>query len=381
MSSHSIPRGFRLAATAAGIKKEGLDLALIHSDRPATAAAIFTRNAFPAAPVIVSRNHLKQSGHIARALIVNSGNANASNGAQGLAASEKSAEAVASVLECKPSEVFVSSTGVIGRPLPVEKITAAIPKLAKLLDSGDPETFARAIMTTDTFPKFVSEEAHDVRFLGFAKGAGMIHPNMATMLSFVITDAQIDFPELDAALRKCADSSFHCITVDGDTSTNDTLVVLANGASGVSLPAEVFTSKLMNVCQELAKAIVRDGEGATKFIELIIEGAPNNEAAHQIGMTIARSPLVKTAIYGCDPNWGRLIAAIGNAGVPITSERVDLYIDDVPLIGGDLKLASERMNSANVTIRVDLHSGTGSARVWTCDLTEDYIRINADYTT
>jgi len=381
MSSHSIPRGFRLAATAAGIKKEGLDLALIHSDRPATTAAIFTRNAFPAAPVIVSRDHLKQSGHVAKALIVNSGNANASNGAQGLAATEKSAEAVASVLECKPSEVFVSSTGVIGRPLPVEKIIAAIPTLAKLLDSGDPETFARAIMTTDTFPKFVSEEAHDVRFLGFAKGAGMIHPNMATMLSFVITDAQIDFPELDAALRKCADSSFHCITVDGDTSTNDTLVVLANGASGVSLPAEVFTSKLMNVCQELAKAIVRDGEGATKFIELIIEGAPNNEAAHQIGMTIARSPLVKTAIYGCDPNWGRLIAAIGNAGVPITSERVDLFIDDVPLIGGDLKLASERMNSANVTIRVDLHSGAGSAKVWTCDLTEDYIRINADYTT
>ena len=199
----------------------------------------------------------------------------------------------------------------------------------------------------------------------------MIHPNMATMLAFVITDAQIDFPELDAALRKSADSSFHCITVDGDTSTNDTLVVLANGASGVRLSPEVFTSKLTSVCQELAKAIVRDGEGATKFIELIIEGAPSNEAAHQIGMTIARSPLVKTAIYGCDPNWGRLIAAIGNAGVPITSDRVDLFIDEVPLISGDLKLASERMNSANVTIRVALHSGTGSARVWTCDLTED----------
>src|SRR5262245_28905453 len=381
MSSHSIPRGFRLAATAAGIKKEGLDLALIHSDRPATVAAIFTRNAFPAAPVIVSRDHLQKSGHVAKAIIVNSGNANASNGALGLAAAEKSAEAVASALGCTTSEGFGSSTGVIGRPLPVEKIPAAIPKLTKLLDSGDPETFARAIMTTDTFPKFVSEEAHDVRFLGFAKGAGMIHPNMATMLSFVITDAQIDFPELDAAVRKCADVSFHCITVDGDTSTNDTLVVLANGASGVSLPPEVFTSKLMTVCQELAKAIVRDGEGASKFIELIIEGAPSDAAAHQIGMTIARSPLVKTAIYGCDPNWGRLIAAIGNAGVPITSDRVDLFIDDVPLIGGDLKLASERMNSANVTIRVSLHSGTGSARVWTCDLTEEYIRINADYTT
>src|SRR5262245_20634836 len=291
MSSHSIPRGFRLAATAAGIKKEGLDLALIRSDRPATAAAIFTRNAFPAAPVIVSRDHLQQSGHIARAIIVNSGNANASMGANGLAAAEKSAEAVAVALGCVPAEVFVSSTGVIGRPLPVEKIIAAIPDLMKLLDTGEPESFARAIMTTDTFPKYVSEEAHDVRFLGFAKGAGMIHPNMATMLSFVITDAQIDFPQLDTALRKCADSSFHCITVDGDTSTNDTLVVLANGASGVVLPSEVFTSKLLTVCQELAKAIVRDGEGATKLIELIIEGAPSNEAAHQIGMTIARSPL------------------------------------------------------------------------------------------
>ena len=209
----------------------------------------------------------------------------------------------------------------------------------------------------------------------------MIHPNMATMLCYVLTDAKIDFPALDKALRQAVDRSFHCMTVDGDTSTNDTVAVLANGASGITPTAEAFTAQLTEVCQSLAKAIARDGEGATKFIELIIEGAPSDEAAREIGRTIARSPLVKTAVYGCDPNWGRLICAIGNSGVPLTGEKIELFIDDIPLNNGDLKLASEKLNAKEVRIRVSLHSGPGSATIWTCDLTEGYIRINADYTT
>jgi glutamate N-acetyltransferase/amino-acid N-acetyltransferase len=204
---------------------------------------------------------------------------------------------------------------------------------------------------------------------------------MATMLCFIVTDAKIATPELQRALNVAVDRSFHCITVDGDTSTNDTVLVLANGASGVSPDPAAFTAKLQDVCEQLAKAIVRDGEGASKFIELIIEGAPSNDAAREIGRTIAKSPLVKTAVYGCDPNWGRLFAAIGNAGVPLKSDQIDLFIDGIPLNGGDLKEVSRRMEAKEITIRAALHSGSGTARVWTCDFTEEYIRINADYTT
>jgi glutamate N-acetyltransferase/amino-acid N-acetyltransferase len=243
------------------------------------------------------------------------------------------------------------------------------------------DSFSKAIMTTDTVPKVAASDIGGVRMLGFAKGAGMIHPNMATMLSYVLTDAKMDFPALDKALRYAVDRSFHSISVDGDTSTNDTVAVLANGASGVSPSPEAFTAQLTEVCQSLAKAVARDGEGATKFVELIIEGAPDDEAARVIGRTIARSPLVKTAIYGCDPNWGRLICAVGNSGIPLNGEKVELYIDDLPLINGDLKAISERLKSKEIRIRVALHSGSGYATVWTCDLTEEYIHINADYTT
>ena len=236
-------------------------------------------------------------------------------------------------------------------------------------------------MTTDTFPKMATARCGDASVLGFAKGAGMIHPNMATMLAFILTDARVEQAVLHPILNFAVDRSFHSISVDGDTSTNDTVVVLANGAANYSPNRDEFREALTEVCQELAKSIVRDGEGASKFIELIIEGAPSDDDARNIGRTIARSPLVKTAIYGCDPNWGRLIAAIGNSGVALTSPNIDLYIDDIPLIGGDLKLASERMNRKNVTLRADLHSGLGRAVVWTCDFTEEYIRINADYTT
>lgn len=380
MTGLPIPMGFKIGAATAGIKKAGLDLGLLFSDRPAVAAAVFTRNAFPAAPVLLSRAHLIASGHTARAVLVNSGNANASTGEAGTAAARASAEALAARLECKPHEIFVSSTGVIGRPFPFDKLKNTLPALTASL-GGLADPFARAIMTTDTFPKIAHTEVQGARILGFAKGAGMIHPDMATMLAFVITDAAIAYPELDRALRWAVDRSFHSITIDGDTSTNDTAAVLANGASGVRLSEDDFTAALGAVCQELAIAIARDGEGATKLVEIIIEGAPNDDAARVIGRAIARSPLVKTAIYGCDPNWGRLIAAIGNSGVALTSDRIDLYVGGVPLIDGDLKLASERMRSKEVVIRVALNSGSGQARVWTCDFTEGYIRINADYTT
>lgn len=374
------PEGFKVAATTAGIKKSGLDLGLLYSSRPAVTAVVFTKNAFPAAPILVTREHLKASGNRVRAVLVNAGNANAVTGEPGMNAARQCAAVLAKQVGCAPSEIFLSSTGVIGRPLPVDKISAAIPMLVQTMNPGETDAFSRAIMTTDTVPKVAASEAGGVRMLAFAKGSGMIHPNMATMLCYVLTDAKIDFPGLDKALRHAVDRSFHAMTVDGDTSTNDTVAVLANGASGIAPSPEAFTAQLTQVCQTLARAIARDGEGATKFVELTIEGAPSDDAAREIGRTIARSPLVKTAIYGCDPNWGRLICAIGNAGIPLAGERIDLFIDDVPLANGDLKAASEKLKSKEVRIRVSLHSGKGSATVWTCDLTEGYIRINADYT-
>ena len=381
MPDLTAPEGFKIAAAAAGIRKSGLDLGLLYSDRPATTAVVFTKNAFPAAPILVTREHLKVSGNTTRAVLVNAGNANAVTGQAGMNAARQCAAELAKHLGCKPSDVFISSTGVIGRPLPVEKISAAIPSLVREMNPGGTDSFSRAIMTTDTVPKVATSRADGVRMLGFAKGSGMIHPNMATMLSYILTDAKIEFAALDKALRYAVDRSFHSMTVDGDTSTNDTVAVLANGASGLSPSAEAFTAQLTDVCQTLAKAIARDGEGATKFVELTIEGAPSDEAAREIGRTIARSPLVKTAIYGCDPNWGRLICAVGNSGIPLSGEEVELFIDDVPLINGDLKVASEKLKSKEVKIRVSLHSGSGTATVWTCDLTEEYIHINADYTT
>ena len=376
--SEFFPLGFKTTAVAAGIKKSGLDLGLIVSDRPATAAAVFTKNSFPAAPVIISRQNLVESGHVLRAVLVNSGNANASNGPDGLNVARSCAAQLSDRLGCTPSEIFVSSTGVIGRPLSAERIGVALPGLISApCDIAD---FSRAIMTTDTFPKVASSEVGGVKVLGFAKGSGMIHPNMATMLSFILTDAKIEFPDLDRALRCAVDRSFHSITVDGDTSTNDTVAVLANGASGITPKPEAFTAQLMDVCQQLAKSIARDGEGASKFVELTVEGAPSDDAAREIARCVARSPLVKTAIYGSDPNWGRLVAAVGNSGVALASDQIEIYIDDVSMIHGDLEAAQKRMREKEIKLKIVLHSGAGVATVWTCDFTEGYIRINADYT-
>ena len=377
-----IVQGFKMTAVAAGTKAGGaLDLALIYSERPANAAAVFTQNTFIAAPLVLSQEHLRQTGHHIRAVIVNSGNANAATGEAGVQAARGTAEALASHLGCRPNEVIVSSTGVIGRRLPVEKINEAIPRLVENLQPTSLELLARGIMTTDTVPKIATARVGAACIAGVAKGAGMIHPDMATMLSFIVTDADVAHSELDGALRYAVHRSFNSISVDGDTSTNDMVVVLANGASGVRPDSTQFRDGLLDVCTQLATAIVRDGEGATKFVEINIEGAPTEEAAHTIGRTIARSPLVKTAIYGADPNWGRIVGAIGNSGVALKSDRVDIYIGGVLISDATLEEAQKKLREKEIQIRVVLYSGSASARVWTCDLTEGYIRINADYTT
>jgi glutamate N-acetyltransferase/amino-acid N-acetyltransferase len=377
-----IVQGFKMTAVAAGIKAGGaLDLALIYSERPANAAAVFTQNTFIAAPLVLSQEHLRETGHRIRAVIVNSGNANAATGEAGVQAARGTADALASHLGCRPNEVIVSSTGVIGRRLPVEKINEAIPRLVENLQPTSLELLARGIMTTDTVPKIATARVGAACIAGVAKGAGMIHPDMATMLSFIVTDADVAHAELDGALRYAVHRSFNSISVDGDTSTNDMVVVLANGASGVRPDSTQFRDGLLDVCTQLATAIVRDGEGATKFVEINIEGAPSEEAAHTIGRTIARSPLVKTAIYGADPNWGRIVGAIGNSGVALKSDRVDIYISGVLISDATLEQAQKKLCEKEIQIRVVLYSGSASARVWTCDLTEGYIRINADYTT
>jgi glutamate N-acetyltransferase / amino-acid N-acetyltransferase len=381
-SSAMIIKGFKTAAVSAGIKVSGaLDLALIYCEHPAAAAAVFTQNTFIAAPLVVSKQHLRETDHRVRAVLVNSGNANAATGEAGLQVARASAEALAGQLGCKPNEVVVSSTGVIGRSLPLDKIRAAIPNLVSALLPTNLEMLARGIMTTDTIPKIATAAVGGTVIAGVAKGAGMIHPDMATMLSFIMTDAEIPHAELDEALRYAVHRSFNSISIDGDTSTNDMCVVLASGASGGRPPATDFRDALLEVCTGLATAIVRDGEGATKFVEIIVEGAPSEEAAHTIGRTIARSPLVKTAIYGADPNWGRIVGAIGNSGVALKSDRVAIYIGGVAVSDSTLAEARQKLGDKEIEIRVVLDSGTASARVWTCDLTEGYIHINADYTT
>lgn len=377
-----IIRGFKTAAIASGIKARGvLDLALILSETPAVAAALFTQNTFIAAPLVVCKRHLEESEYRVRAVLVNSGNANAATGEAGIRAAQDCVEVVAAQLGCKSKEVLVSSTGVIGRPLPVQTIRDAVPKLVSELNASNVELLARGIMTTDTVPKIASAElSGGAVIVGVAKGAGMIHPDMATMLSFIMTDAAVPQADLDRALRQAVHRSFNSISVDGDTSTNDMVLVLANGASNAQPPAGEFQEKLLHVCTQLAKAIVRDGEGASKFVELVIEGAPSEEEARTIGRAIARSPLVKTAIYGADPNWGRIVGAIGNSGVSLKSDRVDIYISGVPISDSTLEQARQKLKEREIEIRAVLHSGFASWRVWTCDLTDQYIHINADYT-
>jgi glutamate N-acetyltransferase / amino-acid N-acetyltransferase len=399
LSKLAIPKGFAFAATHCGLKKSKLDLALLVSEAPASASAVFTTNRVQAAPVRLCREHLKESRGKVRAIIVNSGNANCCTGPQGIAASRDTAARLAHALRCAPQEIFVCSTGVIGAPLRVEKILDSIPALAlgRAAEPGAFEQVARAMMTTDTRPKWASATCRiggkQVRLVGCAKGSGMIHPNMATMLSYVLTDATISPALLSRALRAATGPTFNSITVDGDTSTNDTLVVLANGRSGGpriatgSRDYRNFASALQKVCESLALAIVEDGEGAQRVIEIEVRGAPSNRAADRIARTIANSSLVKTAFAGADPNWGRILAAAGRSGVDFDFERVDIWLAGVPVCRRgreypfDERATHEKMLAKRVSILVDLRSGKGRARIWTCDFTQEYVHINASYRT
>jgi glutamate N-acetyltransferase / amino-acid N-acetyltransferase len=399
-SEAALPRGFRFSATACGLKKTGaLDLALLSSDVPASAAAVFTQNLVVAPPVVVSKAHLKASKGRMRAVIANAGNANCATGSAGYAAALKTVEEAARHLRCRPEEIVVCSTGVIGVPLPVEKILRALPGITRNRrpSSRSFAEFSLAICTTDTRPKTAAASfkmaGKRIHLVGCAKGAGMIHPNMATTLAFVATDANISPSLLQKTLRGVTSRTFNAISIDGDTSTNDTLLVLANGASGAptiksgSSAHRAFSKALEEVCHSLALQIVADGEGAQRVIELEIRGAKTEAAARRIGETIATSPLVKTAFAGGDPNWGRIFAAAGRSGVKFDPNRVEIHMAGIPVLrrGQPLEFneraASNRLLEKNVHIIVDLHAGRASARYWTCDFTSEYVRINASYRT
>jgi glutamate N-acetyltransferase/amino-acid N-acetyltransferase len=392
-------RGFRGAAIAAGIKKAPgeLDLALIACDAPAaTAAGVFTTNLVQAAPVVLSRQNLAESHGRCRAVLVNSGNANACTGRKGLQTAKESARAAAKLLSLQPAQVLVASTGVIGVPLEAGLVTNQLPALVESLSIENAPEVARAIMTTDTFPKscVVRSEVSGkpVYLAGVAKGAGMIHPRLATLLSFLTTDALIGPRTLQNLLRAAVQVSFNRITVDGDTSTNDTVVALASGASAIGVrPGNTswawFLEGLTELCQTLAKMIARDGEGAKKLVVVEVQGARKPSDAERIARAIANSPLVKTAIAGSDPNWGRIICAAGYSGALFDPDKVDIRVNDLLLCregvdaGFDEASARKELDRKEMTLRLDLHQGKSSAHVWTCDLTHDYITINASYRT
>jgi len=388
--------GFRAAGLHCGIKKNGLaDLALLVADRPCAAAAVFTRNRFPAPPLQVTRRHLRSG--VAQAVIINSGNANAFTGEVGLRDAEAMASAVAENLGIPTRQVLVASTGVIGMRLPMDKITTAIPVLISRLSFDLGHEAAEAIRTTDMFTKEVAVsgrvERAEIRIGGMAKGSGMIHPNMATMLAFLTTDAQIPPTLLRRGLRQAVDGTFNAITVDGETSTNDMVICLANGKGAAKIGAagaafRRFVALLTDACAALAKMIVQDGEGATKRIEIVVTGAKDAASARRIAMTVAKSPLVKTAFFGEDANWGRIVAAIGNAGTPVDPNQIDLTFGDVVLVrrgcylGASAEAAVSRyLKEKDLQLTIGLSTGPGRATVWTCDLSGDYVKMNAAYRT
>jgi glutamate N-acetyltransferase / amino-acid N-acetyltransferase len=391
------PRGFRAAGVSAGIKaNRGLDLALLVSDTPAQAAAVFTTNLAIAAPVVVSREHLSRSGGATRAIIVNSGCANACTGDEGLQVARDMAAATARLVHCPDEQVLVASTGVIGVSLPMDKIRSGLPAAFSALgnEASQGALAARAIMTTDPFPKESATEiamgGRDVRIGGMAKGSGMIEPMMATMLGFVTTDASVPTALLDRALRAAVDDTFNAITVDGECSTNDCVMLLANGASGVVIDDAsyaAFVAGLTAVCRELALGIVRGGEGATKLVTVNVTGAASSADARKAAKAIANSLLVKTAIHGGDPNWGRLIAVAGRAGVAFELSRAAVLIGSTVLFRNGRPYdeaapeAAAYLKGKDLSVSVDLGAGGASSTVWTCDLSAEYVRINADYRT
>jgi len=387
------PKGYLAAGISSGIKEKGLDLAVILSSQPASAAGVFTRNRVQAAPVVLSKEHLKLSKGRMQAILINSGCANACTGARGLKDSRVSARCLASHLNLDPSRILVASTGVIGSFLPMPRLQEGISAAVSSLSSSGGPAAARAIMTTDTREKVIAVEGRiageTVRIGGIAKGAGMIHPQMATMLAAVTTDVGVPPGNLDRLLRRAVDPTFNCLTVDGDTSTNDAVMVLANGASGAILTdarsRSFFEEGLTMVCEELAKSIARDGEGATKFVEVIVSGSASLQAARKVAMTIANSSLVKTALYGQEFNWGRILAAVGYAGIPFNPEKVALSLNGIPVfrkgspVPSTQARAGKAMKARNIRIEVDLGGKRASARVWTCDLSHEYVNINATY--
>jgi glutamate N-acetyltransferase / amino-acid N-acetyltransferase len=398
--SVSAPAGFRAAGIACGIKKSnGLDLALIVSDVPAASAAVFTTNKAVAAPVLVSKARLQASGGHSRVVVINSGCANACTGPDGYQTAEAMADAAARAAGVDPAQVLVASTGVIGVSLDRRRVTDGITAAAKALARDGGPAAARAIMTTDPFPKEAAVEvttpAGRFRVGGIAKGSGMIEPLMAppqaTMLAVVTTDAQVAPALLQRALAAVNDVTFNAITVDGECSTNDCVFVMANGASGVVIAEgelDLLADALRRVCEPLAIGIVRGGEGATKLITVEVTGAATGAEAKRTARAIANSPLVKTAVHGADPNWGRLVAVAGRAGVEFDLDRARVQIGDVELFAGGRPFderapqASEHLQGKDVTLRVDLGTGkAGAARMWTCDLSAEYVKINAEYRT
>jgi len=393
------PRGFRAASVASGIKKAtgALDLALIFSELPqTTAAGVFTTNLAAAAPVVLSRRSLQESRGQARAVVINSGNANACTGAEGLSVAEQTAVAAATLLDVAPEQTLVASTGVIGVPLEPRLILNQLPTLKENLSVENASSLARAIMTTDTTPKsYVLRSRIDgeaVHLAGVAKGSGMIHPRLATLLCFITTDARVGPRMLHYLLRAAVEVSFNRVSVDGDTSTNDSVIAMANGASGVAVrPGNQsrawFLAGLTHLCQTLARMIARDGEGAKKLVTVEVRGAKSDADAERVARAVANSPLVKTAVAGSDPNWGRIICAAGYSGASFNPEKVDILVNDLFLCrkGVDARFdeatARRELDLKELTLRLDLHAGRGSSRFWTCDLTRDYITINASYRT
>ena len=394
------PLGFRGGVAAAGIRGDGdetrTDVAVIRSDTPAAAAGVFTRNTVKAAPVVISQLTLRRGTPIS-AVVVNAGNANACTGAQGFRDALVMCTTAGDALDLDPSDVLVCSTGVIGRPMPMERVVRGIRAAALSMSPAAGGAVARAIMTTDTVAK-VAETAFSVGGItytigGTAKGAGMLHPDMATLLAFITTDAPFESAVLQRALLRVTDSTFNCVTVDGDTSTNDTCILLANGAAGGETFAEgssetkAFETALLEVCDALAEQLVADAEGATRHFRVAVDGAADHEQARVAARVVAASPRVKTAIHGGDPNWGRIVAALGRSGATFTLDRCRVAIGGLVVFdrGAPEPVDAERIRTAlsqsRLDIAIDLGAGDGAGHAWGCDLSADYVRINADYTT
>ena len=380
-------KGIQFSGIASGIKASGLDLGLVYFEEPMHVAAVYTSNKVKAAHILYNRKRVKGP---ARALLVNSGCANACTGSEGVKDLERIAGALADELRIHEDEILFASTGVIGRRLPVETIIAALPALKRTLKGKHIELFARAIMTTDTYPKLVQTQVPGKgggSIAGVAKGAGMINPLFATMLSFLFTDCSVPNEQIKKLIPAMARESFERITVDGDTSTNDTVMLFAHAGSEPVSDSAGFRERLLGLMKELSFLIVRDGEGATKVIHITVTGAPKKEIAEKLARRIANSPLVKTAFFGCDPNWGRIIAAAGDAGVPIRPEKVEIVMQGEKLVQNGVEMPfseaalKKLMDKKEVELLLDLHDGRASYDIYTTDLTFDYIKINASYRT